>query len=278
MMDQRAARLSGLICTGLAKRWLWAFLLVAVLLVSGCAPVNGNQADGLKAQAAAQGLPFPAARRAKSLESVEPTVVSYPEYRDPLIRLNRVIFAGNDVFYRYLLIPLSKVYIKVIPDPVQRSVGNFFYNLKMPVYAVNHLLQGRLKPLGRNLLRFGLNTTVGLLGFFDPAKTRWELDRAPTDFEETLARYGAGYGIYLVLPLFGPSDLRNGPALVVAHFLNPVVYLTENPERTVIQGYDFFQEYAPGAEQYETLRRKSDDPYIFFRNLYLQGVQRDAEY
>jgi phospholipid-binding lipoprotein MlaA len=65
---------------------------------------------------------------------------------------------------------------------------------------------------------------------------------------------------------------------VVEHFLNPITYLTDDPERTAIKGYDFFNEYAPEAERYETLRRKSDDPYIFFRNLYLQGVQRDADY
>jgi phospholipid-binding lipoprotein MlaA len=76
----------------------------------------------------------------------------------------------------------------------------------------------------------------------------------------------------------GQSERRGSASLVVDHFLNPVIYLTENPERSAIQGYDFPQTYAPGAERHETLRRKSDDPYIFFRNLYLQGVQRDAEY
>jgi phospholipid-binding lipoprotein MlaA len=65
---------------------------------------------------------------------------------------------------------------------------------------------------------------------------------------------------------------------VVDHFLNPLVYLTDDPERTALQGYDFFQDYAPGAEGYQTIRSKSEDPYIFFRNLYLQGVQRNADY
>jgi len=259
-------------------------LLLAVLLTGGCATVNGPRGgDGLKVSSSDEKLPFPASRRARPPEQAkgsafEPTVVSYPEYRDPFIWLNRGIFSFNDVTYRYLLIPLGKGYVRVVPDPVQRSVGNFFYNLKTPVYAVNHLLQLEPEPLGRNLLRFGINTTVGLLGLFDPAKAWWGLEREQTDFEETLAGYGAGYGIYLVLPVFGPSDLRNGTSLVVDHFLDPVVYLTENPERTAIQGFDFFQAYAPGAERYETLRRKSEDPYTFFRNLYLQGVQRDAEY
>lgn len=274
-MNDRTQRNSGPCFTDVGK-WLPVALLLAGLLASGCATGNGGRTrDGMRAGPSAERLPFPASRRATA---IEPTVVGYPEYRDPLIRVNRAIFAFNDVTYRYLLIPLGKGYTRVIPDPVHRSVGNFFSNIKMPVYAVNHLLQLEPKPLGRNLLRFAINTTVGLLGLFDPAKAWWGLERAETDFEETLARYGAGYGIYLVLPVFGPSDLRNGASIVADRFLNPVIYLTESPERTAIEGFDFFQAYAPGAERYETLRRKSDNPYIFFRNLHLQGVQRDVDY
>jgi phospholipid-binding lipoprotein MlaA len=209
---------------------------------------------------------------------LEPTVVSYPEYRDPLIWVNRGIFAFNDVTYRYLLIPVGKGYTRVVPDPVRTSVGNFFDNIKMPISAVNHLLQLEPQLLGRDLLRFGINTTLGLAGLFDPAKAWWGLEKADTDFDETLAGYGVGYGIYLVLPILGPSNLRNSASIVAGHFLNPVVYLLENPERSAVQGFDAFQDYAPGAERYETLREKAEDPYIFFRNLHLQGVQRDEEY
>jgi phospholipid-binding lipoprotein MlaA len=261
--------------------------LLACLLASGCAAVNGPRADdGLKEEAHGERLPFPASRREaapvpppEGLEpGLEPTVVAYREYRDPLLHVNRAIFAFNDVTYRYLLIPLGKGYVRVVPDSVHRSVGNFFYNLKTPIYAVNHLLQLKPKPMGRNLLRFGINTTVGVLGLFDPARKWWGLEREETDFEETLSGYGAGYGLYLVLPIFGPSDLRKSASLVVGRFLNPIVYLTENPERSVILGIDLFQDYAPEAERYEILRRKAEDPYTFFRNLYLQGVQRDADY
>jgi phospholipid-binding lipoprotein MlaA len=258
-------------------QWLAvALLLLGLLLTNGCAAKNpGRSGDAAGKRTSAEIAPFPAYGKGALLE---PTVVAYPDYRDPLILVNRGVFAFNDVSYRYLLIPLSKGYLRVIPGPVRQSVGNFFYNIKMPVYAVNHLLQLKPEPLGRNLLRFGLNSTVGLLGLFDPAKAKWGLERAETDFDETLAGYGTGYGIYLVLPFFGPSNLRDTTALVVDSFLNPVVYLTENPEKLIIQGFDNFQNYAPNAERYETLRRKSDDPYIFFRNLHLQGVQRDAEY
>lgn len=264
------------------RRRLVALLLLAGLLAGGCAPLKGNRSDVPKVEgqteAPAERLPFLSPETTLEPTVIEPTVVSYPEYRDPLIWVNRGIFAFNDVTYRFLLIPAGKGYKKVVPDPVRKSVGNFFYNIKTPVYAVNHLLQLRPRPMGRDLMRFGINTTVGVAGLFDPARAWFDLKREETHFEETLARYGAGYGIYLVLPIFGPSDVRNGTSIVVDHFLNPVTYLLENPERSVVQGFDSFQQFAPGAERYETLRRKTDDPYIFFRNLYLQGVQRDAEY
>ncbi|MDW7772199.1 MAG: VacJ family lipoprotein [Desulfobulbaceae bacterium] len=275
-MNDRLQRNFCLFSNQSGKRLLASFLLFICLLASGCAALNSDHGgEGIKAGVPAGRLPFPSSRRDAA---IEPTVVSYPDYRDPLIRMNRAIFSFNDATYRYLLIPLAKSYMRVIPASVHKSVGNFFYNIKMPVYAVNHLLQLEPEPMGRNLLRFGINTTVGLLGLFDPARERWGLEREETDFEETLTGYGAGYGIYLVLPFFGPSDLRNGTSMVVDYFLDPISYLAGNPERTAIKGYDNFQEYAPEADQYETIRRKSEDPYIFFRNLYLQGVQRDADY
>ena len=287
MMNERPRPNSSPTIAGPGKWFPVALLFLAVMLANGCASVNANRSEsaegGPPAVARAERLPFPSSPRGAAIEpttepTIEPTVVSYPEYRDPLIWMNRGIFAFNDVTYRFLLIPLSKGYTRVVPDPVHRSVGNFFYNIKTPIYAVNHLLQLQPKPMGRDLLRFGINTTVGLLGLFDPAKAWYDLEREETDFEDTLAKYGAGYGIYLVLPIFGPSDVRSGTSIVVDSFLNPITYLTADPERTAIRGYDFFQEYAPGADRYNTLRRKTDDPYIFFRNLHLQGVQRDAEY
>lgn len=258
-------------------RWITVGLLFCLgLLAGGCATENSiRSGKELQQTSSAEIITFPAPGSRKALE---PTVVSYSEYHDPLIRLNRGIFAFNDVAYRHLLIPLGKAYVFVLPGSVRTSIGNIFDNIKMPVNAVNHLLQWEPQLVGRDLLRFGINSTLGLAGLFDPAKAWWNLERSDTGFNETLTRYGAGYGIYLVLPLLGPSDLRNSAALVTDYFLNPIIYLTVNPEKSVIQGFDAFQDYAPGAERYEILRKKAEDPYIFFRNFYLQGVQRDEDY
>ncbi|MBI3299787.1 MAG: VacJ family lipoprotein [Elusimicrobia bacterium] len=244
-----------------------ALLALAVALGSGCASAKGRRAQRAS----------PASPGQAGSSPLEPTVVSKPEYRDPLIHVNRVFFAFNDVAFRYLLIPLSKGYKRLIPERARDSVGNFFHNIKTPVYAANDLLQLKPRPLGRHLSRFVINSTVGLAGLFDPAKTAFGLERTQNGFGATLSRYGAGYGFYVVLPVYGSSDLRSGVGLAADYFLNPIPYLTEGPATTGVMAFDNFQVYAPGAEDYKVLRREADDPYVFFRNLYLQGVQRDDD-
>ena len=244
-------------------------LLLWVILIAACASTADRSPSG-------SGNPGSSDVEAGAV-AVEPTVVAYDDYRDPLIRVNRVVFAFNDVSFRYALIPLSKTYLKV-PEPVRQGISNFFHNIKAPIYLVNNALQLKPGAAGTNLSRFGINTTLGLLGLFDPAKHWFGIEKAEADFADTLAHYGAGYGIYLVLPLLGPSDLRNGTSSLTEHFLHPLNYLTDNPDTLIIQSFDHFQTFAPEAEAYQTLTEESNDPYIYIRNMYLQGVQRDAEY
>lgn len=210
--------------------------------------------------------------------TIDPNVVSYDDYRDPLMPLNRAIFGFNTVVSRYALIPLGKGYARVVPDVVDRHIDNFFDNVAAPIYAVNKLLQAEPKSAGVNIARFGINSTVGLLGLFDPAQSWFGLERAESDFSATLAHYDVGYGTYLVLPFFGPSDLRNAAARGVDYFFNPVPYVLDNPERFAVLGFGFFHQFAHGADDYEKLLNESDDPYIFMRNLHLQAIQRDAAY
>jgi phospholipid-binding lipoprotein MlaA len=210
--------------------------------------------------------------------TIDPNVVSYDEYQDPLMPMNRFVFGFNDFVSRYALIPLGKGYKKVVPDPVERSVDNFFKNAASPVYAVNNLLQAEPKKTGVNLARFGINTTIGLLGLFDPAEAWFGLSRAPSDFAETLAHYDVGYGTYVVLPFFGPSDLRNAAARGVDYFLHPIPYVLDDPEAFIVLSFGFFEEFAQHAENYEELMREAEDPYIFMRNLHLQSIQRNAAY
>lgn len=211
--------------------------------------------------------------------SIEPTVVSYDNYRDPLIGVNRAVFAFNDVTYRYVLIPVGKGYVKITSRSFRGSVGNFFYNIKMPIYLVNNVLQFKFEPAARNLVRFGINSTLGLFGLFDPAKKWFNLERAETHFGDTLAHYGVGYGIYIVLPILGPSDLRDGASDLNDYLLNPIPdFVDDDAHVRAIRAYNYLNDFAPNADQYEILKERSEDPYIFFRNMHLQGVQRDADY
>lgn len=262
---------------GRAGMVLWLCLIV--LLGHGCVSTSGPGYAGSSTHLGSQRLPFPGARRRTPVGTNGiANVVSYDNYRDPLIGLNRITFAFNDVTYRFLLIPVAKGYLWIMPDPVEKSVHNVFDNIKTPLYALNHLLQFRFKASGRSLMRFGVNSTVGILGIFDPARAWLDINAEETHLEDTMSHYGLGYGFYLVLPIFGPSDVRNSFSTVGEYFLNPIPYVTEEPATAIIMGTDNLQDFAPGADRYNTLRVKSDDPYIFFRNLYLQGVQRDAEY
>jgi phospholipid-binding lipoprotein MlaA len=261
-----------------------AAMAAAMLMVSGCAtqaakPVEGEQVVVEKPPDESSAADNGSSENSSSeTVHIDPNVVSYDEYHDPLMPMNRFIFGFNDVVSRYALIPLGKGYARVVPDVVDRRVENFFYNVGSPIYAVNHLLQKEPADSGRSLLRFGINSTLGLLGLFDPAAAWFDLDRRENDFAATLAHYDAGYGAYLVLPFLGPSDLRNGTGRVVDYFLHPIPYVLDQPESSAVIAYGYFHDFAQDAESFERLRDQSDDPYIFMRNLHLQKIQRDAAY
>lgn len=205
-------------------------------------------------------------------------VVEYESYQDPLIGWNRWVFAFNDKAYRYLLFPIGKGYHLIVPQPVDNSLSNFFYNIKSPIYILNHALQAKPAPMLDSAIRFGINTTLGVLGLFDVAQSWFRIPRQESHFDDTLARYDIGYGVYLVLPFLGPSDLRHGTSTLVDFQLNPVRYLIEPPERYGLQAIDYVQDLDSQAQRYRLLYQQAEDPYLFFRNLHLQGVQRDAVY
>ncbi|WP_269619725.1 MlaA family lipoprotein [Zhongshania sp. BJYM1] len=214
------------------------------------------------------------------LDVDEITVVSYQEeeFNDPLMGFNRAMFAFNDISYRYVLIPVAKTYNYIAPKPVRTGVSNVFSNIKAPITIINQLLQWKPAKAGKTTARFLVNTTIGIAGIFDPAKAWFDLPKDETGFSDTLAEYGSGYGTYLVLPFIGPSDLRSGTGVVADYFLNPIPHITEQPDTSLIMAADAEQEFAPKAESYETLHAKSKDPYLFFRNMYLQGILRDQEF
>lgn len=248
--------------------------LVCLLLCGGCATTKkpAEQAESLPGIEADQPGPY------EQLDENEPTVIAYEDYQDPLESFNRAMFKFNDVSYRYLLSPLAKGYRKITPKPVNNSIGNFFLNLREPLFAVNKLLQAEPVDSGKSLLRLGINTTIGLLGLFDPATAWFNLPREKTSFGDTLAFYGVGYGAYLVLPLAGPSDFRSGSSIVLDYFLHPLNYLEDERTATALKLFDRFQDNAEMLDAYPALVAENEDAYIFLRNLYLQRLQRDVDH
>jgi phospholipid-binding lipoprotein MlaA len=132
---------------------------------------------------------------------------------DPIEPFNRLMYNFNARFDRYVFLPVVSGYKWIMPGPAEKGVSNFLSNVREPVYLVNNVLQFKIKNSGITLSRFIINSTVGLAGLFDPA-TKWGLYRRKEDFGQTLGKWGIGPGPYLVLPLLGPSNLRDATGLV----------------------------------------------------------------
>lgn len=196
---------------------------------------------------------------------------------DPLSGYNRFMTQVNDRLYFWALKPVAEGYRFVVAEPVRVCIGNFFDNLGFPIRFVNNLLQMKAKPAGIEAARFGVNTTVGVLGFFDPAASWLELHPRPEDFGQTLGYYGAGGGFHIVLPFFGPSNLRDTLGRVPDYFLEPTNYIDHWETRLALDGIDIINKTSLRIGQYEALKKDAIDLYIFFRNAYEMKRNREIE-
>ncbi|MCV2884196.1 VacJ family lipoprotein [Aestuariibacter sp. AA17] len=253
------------------------FSLCLVLLITGCASQPDMQISPQQQSDLSDPL---VVESSHGTAVIEPTVVGYEDtaYDDPLEFINRPIFTFNDYLYRYALIPIGKGYNWVMPDAAKDNVSNFFNNLGEPLSALNHALQGEGKKTGKNVGRFLINSTVGLLGFFDPAKHWFDIEEEDTNLDKTLRHYDVGYGAFLVLPVLGQSDVRNLFSTVAESPLAPIRHVTDEPQTTYYLSWEAIHSFSGRAELYEKLRNESDDPYAFFRNLYMQDLLRDKQY
>jgi len=133
---------------------------------------------------------------------------------DPIEGINRCSWAVNDWLFRGVIYPLSKVYNFIAPKPVRNRISGVGHNLTYPVRLVNNSLQGKWKGAWEETKRFGVNSTVGLGGMFDPA-TKWKVGRSDEDFGQTLGKWGSGPGFYLMIPVIGPSNGRDALGKIV---------------------------------------------------------------
>jgi phospholipid-binding lipoprotein MlaA len=193
------------------------------------------------------------------------------EVPDPLEPLNRLMFGVNDTLHFWLLEPCANVCKEVVPEPARLGIRNFFSNLTTPVRYVSCLLQGKGDAAGTELDRFLINTTVGILGFGDPAQDQYGVEPpAREDLGQTLAVHGLDNGFYLVLPLLGPSTLRDSAGLVGGMFLNPVFYVEPAETAISISAGKNINERSFHIGEYENFKTAAVDPYVAMRQAYIQ--------
>lgn len=196
---------------------------------------------------------------------------STPQYghspEDPWEGFNRRMFAFNDFFDRILLRPVAKTYVTVMPRPIRTGVSNFFTNLQQPISSLNLLLQGHPGQAGSALGRFIFNATVGIGGVFDPA-SEVGMPLRDRGFGQTLAQWGWLDSRYLVLPVFGPSTVRDGLGKGVNSAVSPVSWLArrEGAEVTILYGIDARASVLP----FESMMDGAADRYLLIRDAYLQ--------
>ena len=214
-------------------------------------------------------------------------VQEYERVNDPLEPANRVMFQANLIGDKYVLRPVVKLYIKIVPKPLQEGVSNFLANLWEPWTAVNELLQGKPKDAGKTLGRFVANTTIGVGGLVNFAEKRWGMHRTQEDFGQTLGTWGVGEGPYIVLPFFGPSNPRDTVGLAGDFYGDPAGWVIDsaNVGNNFFLGIDLLSYIHFGMDAFDRRVRYNEafdelynatDPYVTARSAFRQKRRFDV--
>ncbi len=190
---------------------------------------------------------------------------------DPWEKFNRRVHRFNNAVDRRIAKPLATAYVNVVPRPVRLGVGNFFNNLGQSVSAVNALLQGKPKQAINSAGRFLLNTTVGVVGIFDPA-TAAKIPNKSEDFGQTLGVWGWKKSRYIELPLFGPRTLRDVVGMAGDAPLSPIRQIEEDRVRVFLQGLQLVDLRAQLMAT-DSFREGAADDYALLRDAWMQRRQ-----
>lgn len=196
---------------------------------------------------------------------------------DPLYYFNYAMYSLNDMLYFALLKPAATVYKAIAPNIIRTGVDNFFYNLLFPVRFVNNFLQGEIKDAGTEIEIFLINTTIGVMGFGQVAQSEFGLKTSDEDLGQTLGSYSIGNGFYLVLPVLGPSTLRDTIGLAGDYFLTPVNYVEPWELSLGIKTYDTINSLSFHLGDYEAIKAAAVDPYVAIRNAYIQNREKKIQ-
>lgn len=192
------------------------------------------------------------------------------EEYDPWERMNRGVFWFNDKLDVYLLEPVAKGWDFVLPDRFQGALSDAFANLRFPINFANELFQGKPRAAGVTVARFLLNSSLGMAGLFDVAAAAG-LPRREEDFGQTLGVWGLGNGPYLVLPLLGPSTVRDTGGRVVDWPLRVWPFFVGTVPSLVISGTDAVNWRSLHIEEIRDLKKDAFDYYALVRNAYIQN-------
>ena len=197
------------------------------------------------------------------------STVQTPIKEDPIEGFNRTIFKFNDTVDQYALKPVAKGYVFITPQPVRDSVTNFFSNIGDVYTAANNLLQLKITDGVEDIMRIVINTVFGVGGLFDVA-TLARLPKHNNDLGLTLGHYGVPAGPYLVLPLFGPSTVRDAVGTLGNYYVNPLSYVDPEGFRWALYGLNIISTRANLLGAGDVLAGAALDKYSFVRNAYLQ--------
>lgn len=209
-------------------------------------------------------------------------VADYEQTNDPLEPTNRVFYAVNNGLDTVILRPLALGYRYVVPQPVRDGVHNVLSNLGTPVQLANDVLEGKPHNAGQTVMRFVINTTVGVVGFFDVA-TKWGFPNHDNDFGMTLATWGVPEGPFLFLPVLGPSDPRDAVGFGVDIVLDPFTWVGNSHDGTIKAlnwtrfGLNAVDSRERVEDSLQQIKKTALDPYATFRSLYRQHRRAQIE-
>lgn len=213
------------------------------------------------------------AKPAWAAENIEDTdeEAAPPTVKDPLEKVNRAMFKFNDRLYFWMLRPIARVYGVIIPEPLRVGIRNAFDNIAFPVRVINCAFQGKFKPAGTEIARFVINSTIGIGGMVDVAARDFHLAEKDEDTGQTLGHYGAGPGFYLVLPFFGPSNVRDGIGMAGDAVMNPMYWLDLSWAADAgITAGKVVNNASLKIGEYEDFKEAALDPYVSMRHAYIQ--------
>lgn len=239
-------------------RCITCLAVAAVVALSGCATTASPPEAPATAASGTASAPAAAAAAAPASPRI-----------DPWERWNRKVYAFNDALDTAVIRPVAEAYVKVVPQPIRTGVSNFYGNFADAWSAVNNLLQGKVASSARDVARVGTNTLIGLGGLFDVA-TPLGIDAQREDFGQTLGRWGVPPGPYLVLPFFGPSNVRDTFAMPLDRSAGPALAFQQDSARFGIVLVGLVNERANLLATGRMLDDMALDRYVFVRDAYLQ--------